>query len=106
MCQTQILSQKGASFISHCPDCQMINIWNNNLMLYFTPQQFDSFNDFITNLVFSERSFPFPDGEERVILCTPNRDINFVFTLQEYRELSEAMEEAVYLRQVYQLLNQ
>jgi hypothetical protein len=47
----------------------------------------------------------FPDGESRLILRTPNTDINFIFTLDEWENLNVAMEEAEYMQGVYELIN-
>lgn len=105
MCNTQVLSQKGKAVISHCPDCGIINLWHQNLLLAFTPDQFNSFRKFTMELDFEERSYPFPDGSERVILCTPNRDINFVFSIDEWDDFHEAMEEAGYMRDISQMVN-
>ena len=101
MCETRILTQKGQSVISHCADCGMINIWHQNLMLCFTPEQFMSFHRFTQEMDFEDRCFPFPDGSDRVVLCTPNRDINFVFTDIEWEDFNASMLEAMYLMEVY-----
>lgn len=86
MCENRILSQRGQTIISHCQACGMLNIWHQNLLLALTPEQFNSFRKFTEELDFEERSHPFPDGTERAILCTPNRDINFVFTWDEWQD--------------------
>ena len=106
MCETKILTQKGSTVISHCADCGMLNIWHQNLMLCFTPEQFGQFKVFTRELEFDDRSFPFPDGSERLVLCTPNRDINFVFTETEWDDFNEAMVEASYLIEVYNTIYQ
>ncbi|MFD0793844.1 hypothetical protein ACFQZX_09455 [Mucilaginibacter litoreus] len=106
MCETTILTQNGLTVISHCPDCGMLNIWHQNLLLCFTPLQFFAFQRFTNDMNFEERCFPFPDGSERVVLCTPNRDINFVYTKQEWESFNTAMLEAVYLLEVYNTIYQ
>ena len=103
MCQSLILSQKGKTVISHCAECGTLNIWHQNLLLCFSTEQFRAFGAFSVEMDFSERAHPFPDGEDRAILCTPNKDINFAFTQDEWEDFKEAMEEAVYMEQVYQL---
>ena len=75
-------------------------------MLCFTPEQFKSFQHFTNELDFDDRSFPFPDGSERLVLCTPNRDINFVFTEAEWEDFNAAMLEASYLLEVYSTIYQ
>ncbi|OKS86576.1 hypothetical protein RG47T_2032 [Mucilaginibacter polytrichastri] len=82
----------------------MMSIWHHNLMLSFTPDQMEAFHQFTQELDFEERSFPFPDGSERAVVCTPNQDINFVFTRTEWRDLNEAMGEALKLHEIYKVL--
>ncbi|MFA6087847.1 DUF6686 family protein [Mucilaginibacter sp.] len=106
MCETRILTQYGATTISHCVECGMINIWHNNLMLCFTPEQFKLFQKFATEMEFDDRSFPFPDGSDRLVLCTPNSDINFVFSDTEWEDFNAAMVEAQYMQEVYQAIYQ
>jgi hypothetical protein len=106
MCETRILTQRGATVISHCAECGMLNIWHQNLMLCFTPEQLKSFQRFTTDLDFDDRSFPFPDGSNRLVLCTPNRDINFVFTDAEWEDFNGAMIEAGYMIEVYNAIYQ
>ena len=106
MCETKILTQQGTTVISHCAECGMLNIWHQNLMLCFTPVQFNSFKHFTNELDFDDRSFPFPDGSERLVLCTPNRDINFVFTEAEWNDFNSAILEASYLLEVYSTIYQ
>jgi hypothetical protein len=55
---------------------------------------------------FEDRCYPFPDGSERVVLYTPNRDINFVFTEAEWEDFNAAMLEAMYLVEVYNTIYQ
>src|ERR1700761_8845092 len=104
MCQSHILSSKGPVIISQCVDCKMLNIWLRNLLLNFTPEQFCAFENFISKLAIDEYTFPFPDGEERLVLRTPNNDICFTFTAEEWDDFKIAMEEAAYMQGVYALL--
>ncbi|GAB3936228.1 DUF6686 family protein [Mucilaginibacter myungsuensis] len=106
MCDTHTLSFKGKTIISQCKECNIINIWHDNLLLCFSPPQFKAFKDFTAELDQAERSYSFPDGEERLILCTPNRDINFAFTMDEWVNFNDAMDEALYMQEVYQLIKQ
>jgi hypothetical protein len=104
MCKTRVLAQSGTAVICDCPECGMISIWHQNLMLSFTPGQMAEFHQFTRELKFDDRSFPFPDGSERAVVCTPNQDINFVFTKNEWRDLNSAMAEALCLHEVYKAL--
>ncbi|WCT10226.1 DUF6686 family protein [Mucilaginibacter jinjuensis] len=104
MCETRVLAQSGTAVICDCPECGMMSIWHQNLMLSFTPDQMAAFHQFTSELNFDDRSFPFPDGSERAVVCTPNQDINFVFTKTEWRDLNVAMGEALQMYEVYKLL--
>jgi hypothetical protein len=104
MCDAKILSQKGASVISRCSECRCVFIWNHNLILSFTPEQFIQFRDFSVELDFVTHSFPFPDGQERMVMRTPSSDIQFTFTTEEWEDFHAAMEEAVYMQEVYSLM--
>ena len=106
MCETRILTQNGATTISHCSECGMINIWHQNLMLCFTPDQFRLFQQFAKEMNFESRCFPFPDGSERLVLCTPHNDINFVFDETEWKGFNAAMIEALYMQEIYQTIYQ
>jgi hypothetical protein len=105
MCQSTVLTQKGAAIISQCMDCKLITIWHHNLLLNFTPGQFKAFKDFTINLDQADYFFHFPDGDERLVLRTPNNDICFAFTEEEWDNFRVAMEEAEYMQDVYDLLS-
>ena len=104
MCDAKTLSHKGAVIISQCVDCKTINIWCNNLIFNFTPQQFRDFKKFTEDLDFDDRSLPFPDKQERVVLKTPIDHINFTFTLDEWVDFHDAMDEASYMQQVLAMM--
>ena len=105
MCETRILSKKGAALIGQCPDCQTVYIWHQNLILNFTEVQFHDFRDFARDLDFDERALPFPDGQERAVLRTPHNDINFTFTIAEWANFQAAIDEAIYMMEVYGLIS-
>jgi len=48
--------------------------------------------------------FPFPNGDDRLVLRTPHSDINFSFSLEEWDNFHEAMEEAIYMQNIYQMM--
>jgi hypothetical protein len=104
MCDAKVLSQKGASVISRCSECHCVFIWNHNLILSFTPEQFTQFRDFAADLDFDGHSFPFPDGQERIVMHTPVSDIQFTFTPHEWEDFHAAMDEAAYMQEVYGLM--
>ncbi|TZF83706.1 hypothetical protein FW774_09530 [Pedobacter sp. BS3] len=104
MCQTIVLSSKESVVISQCMDCKMLTIWHQNILLTFTPAQFRAFKSYTAKLNIEESLFPFPDGEERLILHTPYHDIRFTFTLEEWEDFKIALNEAVYMQNIYQMI--
>ncbi|MEO6522835.1 MAG: DUF6686 family protein [Mucilaginibacter sp.] len=104
MCDAKVLSHKGAAVVSRCHDCRGLFIWNNNLVLNFTPTQFAKFRVFTQDLDIDEYTLPFPDGLDRVVMRTPNSDINLTFTPQEWHDFNEAIEEATHMLNVYELM--
>ncbi len=104
MCDAKVISQKNAVVISRCSECRCIFIWNNNLVLSFTPEQFVQFRGFTADLDFEEFTLPFPDGKERVVMRTPVNDIQLAFTPDEWEDFHSAMEEAVYMQEIYSLM--
>ncbi|WP_316789153.1 DUF6686 family protein [Pedobacter frigoris] len=105
MCKTRVLSTKGATVISSCIGCQVFYIWHNNLVLNFTQEAFVTFKDVLENTPFHKNSLPFPDNEERIILHTPNDDISFAFSYEEFEEFKAAISEAIYMNDVYAIMN-
>jgi len=81
-----------------------MNIWHANLLLNFGRKEFLSFNKVIHSLNFWDHSHPFPDGSERIILRTPNPDISFTFEETDFELFKEAVEEALYMSEVYALM--
>ncbi|MBE9585831.1 hypothetical protein IM792_15350 [Mucilaginibacter sp. JRF] len=104
MCQHIVLARKGQTVISQCPDCRTFCIWQHNLLLNFSEEQFRSFKTFTANLDAADASFPFPDGEERLVLRTPNNDICLTFSLDEWDGFQAAMEDAVYFGNIYDMM--
>jgi hypothetical protein len=106
MCETRTLSKKGSAMICRCSDCRNIYIWHQNLILNFTEEQFRRFKAFSVEMDFDERSLPFPDGQERAVLRTPQQDISFTFTQPEWTNFKAAMDEAAYMLEVYNLIGE
>ena len=104
MCETIILSKNGAATISQCMECQKLSLWMRNLLLNFSPEQFKSFKTFTAKLEVGQSLFPFPDGEERLVLRTPHSDVCMVFSVDEWELFQQAMEEAEYMMQVYEIM--
>lgn len=103
MCDAQLLSKRGVTVINRCAGCRCIYIWNHNLILTFSGEQFASFRKFATELDFDHDAFPFPDAEDRVVMRTPLKDIQLTFTRPEWLDFNSAMEEAGHMLEVYAL---
>jgi len=104
MCQTIVLSRKGSAVISQCMECKILTIWLRNLLLNFSPEQFRAFKEFTSNLDIHESMFPFPDGDKRLVLRTPHSDICITFSINEWEDFHEGMEEAAYMQNIYQMM--
>ena len=80
MCDLRTLCIKEQAQISHCIHCQTIYIWHNNLLLNLSPQDFRYFKETMNRQAFDDCCMVFPDGEERVIIHAPCKDISFTFS--------------------------
>jgi hypothetical protein len=85
--------------------CRCVFIWNHSLILSFR-QSIRQFREFATELDFTGHSFPFPDGQERVVMRTPTNDIQFTFTADEWEDFHAAMDEAAHMQEVYALMGE
>ena len=104
MCDAKVLSHVGESVVSRCGECRCMFIWHNNIILSFSTEQFVQFKEFAAELAFTDHSFPFPDGQERVVMRTPVNDVQLTFTTEQWENFHAAMDEAVYMQQVYDLM--
>lgn len=104
MCSTRVLAWKEHTIVSECTECLHINIWHANLLLNFSKSDLLSFKKVIHGLNFWDHSHPFPDGSERIILRTPNSDISFTFEETDFELFKEAVDEAIYMSEVYALM--
>jgi len=73
-------------------------------MLTFNKHQFDNFIKYSIHIPYLDNLFVFPDGTSRFILNTPSQEINFAFMEEEWLCFAEAMKEAHYMKEVYQLI--
>lgn len=105
MCQPTLLSTKGSSSISFCPKCQYHYICQQSFVLCFTRVQYDCFCREINGKKGDEKFVPFPNGESKMMLTTPVEEILFTFTEEEWSDFTLALDEAVYMREVYQIIH-
>jgi hypothetical protein len=59
----------------------------------------------ISKKIGAEEFLGFPDGVFRVLLPTPVQEILFTFSEDEWRDFTSTLQEAYYMREVYQLIN-
>lgn len=105
MCNTTILVQKGNISITECRNCKVLNIWRAGVLMNFSFSQFDAFNHSTQKLNFDDYLETAPNGNEIVILSTPFPDISLVFTRDEWEIFFAAIQEAVYMQQIYSLVH-
>ncbi|WP_370525685.1 DUF6686 family protein [Olivibacter sp. SDN3] len=104
MCNTRVLCQHTRTTVSQCSDCGMFFIWHNNMLLSFLDKEYHLFLSYIKRYVFSERSVIFPDGEDRIIIHSSAKELSLAFEEDEWEEFKEALTEAAYLGNVYDIL--
>lgn len=106
MCKTRILSSRDQTIVSGCMGCGTFYLWHNNLLINFSAEAFQEFRKMVNELPFYKNSLPFPDEEERVIVHTPHEDICFAFDYEEFELFKMAIDEALYMNEVYTLMRQ
>lgn len=104
MCQSINLAIKGNTCISYCSKCHFHYVWQKSYVLTFSTHQFGFFMNEIRDKIGNEEFLAFPDDVERMFLPTPAPEILFTFTKEEWQNFTSALEEAAYMREVYQLI--
>jgi hypothetical protein len=74
-------------------------------MLTFNPEQYESFMGEVQRKLGIEEFYSFPDGNTRIMVNTPVHEILFTFTEDEWQDFTNSLNEALYMREVYQLMN-
>lgn len=92
--------------VSRCVSCGIIYLWHKNLLITYSNKEFSNFKSVMDQLYFEECSVGFPDGQERIIVRTPYKNISFSFDLREWLEFRDMIDEASYMNDVYSLLEQ
>lgn len=104
MCKTTVLAQNENITIAQCNNCKVLNIWRSGVLMNFSFEQFDSFYLATKKLDFDQYLENHPAGEEVVILSTPFPDISLVFTRLEWREFFIKIDEALFMKKVYDVI--
>lgn len=105
MCNTNILAQSQNIIISQCKNCKVLNIWRTGVLMNFSFEQFDAFHAATKKLHFDDYAERHPNGDEVVILSTPFPDMSLVFTRDEWQEFFVKIDEALYMKRVYELVH-
>ncbi|MGM9478202.1 hypothetical protein ACS5PU_17380 [Pedobacter sp. GSP4] len=105
MCKSTVLAQNQNISIAQCKNCGVLNIWRAGVLMNFSFDQFDAFYLATKKLNFDDYLEHAPDGKEIVILSTPFPDISLVFTRKEWSEFFVTVEEALYMKRVYELVH-
>ncbi len=105
MCQKTIIAQRSEIVITQCANCKVVNIWKTGLLMRFTFDQFDEFANIAKQIEFDDYLEHAPNGDEVVILSTPCKDMCLMFTRQELDSFSAALDEAIYMKNIYRLVH-
>jgi len=105
MCHSTILSSNGNTVVSYCKKCKHLYIWQQSFLLSFTLDQYHEFVAGIRAKLGKEEYFLFPDGDSRVLLNTPVYEITFTFSFEEWRDFTNTLEEARYMRDVHEIIS-
>lgn len=105
MCKKTIIAQRNSVTITQCTNCKTVNISKKSILMRFTFDQFDEFSRIARRIEFDNYLEYAPDGTEVVLLSTPCNDICLMFTREELSDFANAIEEAVFMQNVYQLVH-
>jgi len=105
MCQKTIIAQRAEITITQCANCRVVNIWKTGLLMRFTFDQFDEFAQIAKQIEFDDYLEHAPDGREVVILSTPCKDMCLMFTRPELLNFSTALDEAIFMKDIYRLVH-
>ncbi|WP_235833070.1 hypothetical protein [Arcticibacter tournemirensis] len=104
MCETRLLYSGDSVTVSQCVHCRVLFIWHGNILLSFTSEKFSSFRRAINSFGYEVQYQYFADGEERLVVSTPNPEISFAFTAEEWASFKNALNEAAYMQEIYALM--
>ncbi|GAB5523776.1 MAG: hypothetical protein Roseis2KO_16480 [Roseivirga sp.] len=104
-CIPKILVQGEYFNISTCSSCKRIGICYKNLISGFNRLDFVGFAQGIIQTPFEKFAVPFPPhGEERIVIKTCHKDIQFCFCPTEFSELKDLLQEALLLIEIESVL--
>lgn len=105
MCKANVIARKGNISVTQCVNCKVVNIWNQNVLISFSFEQFHAFINATKGLQFDDYLEISPDGAEVVVLATPSPDMNLVFKRQEWHDFFAALTEAAYMQEIYKMVH-
>lgn len=101
---TTVLIQKDNLCIEQCSCCDNIHLLYQNLLLKFTPKSFADFEATLSKLEFENRAVTFGDGSDKMLINTPQKEIQLCFTKSEFELLRQSLKEALLMLEVSQIL--
>ena len=101
---TTVLIQRDNLCIEQCSCCDNIHLIYQNLLLKFTPESFTDFETALSKLEFKNRAVTFADGTDKMLINTPQKEIQLCFTKKEFELLRQSLKEALLMLEVSQIL--
>ncbi len=98
------LAQKENLRIVQFKSCGHIGFMYKNLLLNFNTDSFQEFSNSFEQLDFNHRSVTFPDGSKRMVMNTCRKEIQLCFERDEFEMVKEALQEAVLMLEVNDIL--
>lgn len=99
-----VLIQKDNLCIEQCSCCDNIHLMYQNLLLKFTPKSFADFEAALSKLEFETRTVSFGDGSDKMLINTPQKEIQLCFTKTEFKLLRDSLKEALLMLEVSHIL--
>ncbi|MDR8391195.1 hypothetical protein NC796_08605 [Aliifodinibius sp. S!AR15-10] len=102
--KSTILIRKDNLRIVRFKSCNHIGFMYKNLLLNFNITGFQQFTESFQQLNFDRRAVSFPDGTTRMVMKTCRQEIQLCFQKDEFEMVREALQEAVVMLEVNQIL--
>ncbi|NIT55409.1 MAG: hypothetical protein GWN00_03980 [Aliifodinibius sp.] len=99
-----VLIQKDNLCIEQCSCCDNIHLMYQSLLLKFTPESFADFEAALSKLDFENRAITFGDGTDKMLINTPQKEIQLCFTKKEFELLRQSLKEALLMLEVSHIL--
>lgn len=101
---TTVLTQRENLCIEQCSCCDNIHLMYQNLLLKYTPESFADFESALSKLEFDHRAVILGDNSEKILISTPQKEIQMCFTKPEFEVLRQSLKEALLMLEVSRIL--